>query len=229
MTDIFAAVKEGDRDEVARILARDSAAAGARDPDGVSVLLTAVYHGKDDIADLLLAQGRELDVFEASAVGDTARVRELVDADPSLASAYSPDGFFPLGLAAFFKHPNAIRELIAAGADVRAVARNPMQVTALHSAVANGGDRESALALIAAGADVNAQQRHGWTALHGAAEMGDREVVEALLAAGADASVPTRDGKTAAELAREQGSEELAAAFEGSSRLRGAEELTPGA
>ena len=216
LADIFAAVKDGDRGSVEHILARDPAAAVARDEDGVSVLLTAVYWGKDDIRDLLLARGLELDVFEASAVGAASRVRELVDADPSLASAYSADGFFPLGLAAFFKHPDVIRELLAAGADARAVARNPMQVTALHSAVANGGDRESALALIAAGADVNAQQRHGWTALHGAAEMGDSEVIEALLAAGADPSMATQEGKTPADLAREHGNEELAARLEGS-------------
>ncbi len=216
MDDIFALVRNGDREGVERVLADDPAAAGARDADSVSVLLTAVYHGKTDIRDLLLAQGLELDVFEAAAVGDASRVRELLDADPSLASAFSPDGFFPLGLAAFFKHNRVIRELIAAGANVRAVARNTMRVTALHSAVADGGDRESALALIAAGADVNAQQRHGWTALHGAAEMGDREVVEALLAAGADASSATREGKTAADLAREHGYEELAAALEAS-------------
>ena len=216
MADIFSAVKDGDRDSVERILADDPAAAGARDADGVSVLLTAVYWGKNDIRDLLLALGPELDVFEASAVGDVSRVRELVDADASLASAYSPDGFFPLGLASFFKHPDVVRELLTAGADPRGVARNPMQVTALHSAVANGGDRESALALIAAGADVNAQQRHGWTALHGAAEMGDSEVIEALLTAGADPMMATQEGKTPADLAREHGDEEVAARLEAS-------------
>lgn len=174
MDDIFAAIKRGDRDGVARVLKSDPAAAAARDADGVSALLTAVYRGQGEIRDLLLAQGIDLDVFEASAVGNLTRVRQLVIAEPGLASAYNTDGFFPLGLAAFFKHPEVVRELVARGADARAVARNGMQVTALHSAVADGGDRESALALIAAGADVNARQRHGWTALHGRGRDGRR-------------------------------------------------------
>lgn len=78
-----------------------------------------------------------------------------------------------------------------------------MQVTALHSAVANGGDSRIAKALIAAGADVNAKQRHGWTPLHGAAHSGDRELVELLLVHGADPDVKHQEGKTALDLARE--------------------------
>ncbi len=61
---------------------------------------------------------------------------------------------------------------------------------------------------------MNARQRHGWTALHGAAEMRDSEVVDALLAAGADPTLATREGKTPASIAREQGSEDLAALLE---------------
>ena len=87
-----------------------------------------------------------------------------------------------------------MRVLIAAGADVSAPSRNRMRVTALHSAIA-GRDRESALALIAAGADVNAKQQDDFTALHEAAQNGDREIVDALLAAGADASLTLGSGE----------------------------------
>jgi uncharacterized protein len=186
----------------------------ARGADGVSDLLSAIYRGDTATVEALRSAGGELDVFEAAALGDLARVRELVDADASAASAYHVDGFHPLGLAAFFHHGDVVRYLIDAGADVRAVSRNPMAVTALHSAVADGGDRESALALIRAGADVNAKQRHGWTPLHGAADSGDRETVEALLAAGADPSLTHDDGKTAADVAREKGHDEIARLLE---------------
>ena len=46
--------------------------------------------------------------------------------------------------------------------------------------------------LIAAGADVNATARHGFTPLHAAAQHGDDELVELLLSAGADPIRPDR-------------------------------------
>ncbi len=154
------------------------------DPNGVSALLMAVYRGDAAAVAAILATDPELTVFEAAAVGDLARVRALVAADPSQARAFAVDGFHPLGLAAFFKHPDVVTFLVAAGADISAPSRNRMKVTALHSAIA-ARDRESTLALIAAGADVNAVQEGGFTPLEAATQNGDREVVDALLAAGA--------------------------------------------
>jgi len=153
----------------------------------VSPLLAAVYRGDAATVAAILATGPELDIFEAAAVGDLARVRALVTADPALARAFAADGFHPLGLAAFFKHPDVVRFLIDAGADLNAPSRNRMKVAALHSAIA-ARDRESTLALIAAGADVNAEQEGGFTPLDAATQNGDREIVDALRAAGADPS-----------------------------------------
>ena len=79
-----------------------------------------------------------------------------------------------------------------------------MKVTALHSAIA-GQDRESTLALIAAGADVNAKQQDDFTALHEAAQNGDREIVERLLAAGADPTLGLANGDRPADVARKGG------------------------
>src|SRR5205814_3617467 len=156
MDELFAAIKGRDQPTVERILAPDPALASAVDEHGVCALLTAVYHDNAPAAAALRGTGMELNVYEAAAVGDIDRVRALVDAEPALARSYGADGFHPLGLAAFFHHPAIVRVLIAAGADVSAPSRNRMRVTALHSAIA-GSDRESALALIAAGADVNAK------------------------------------------------------------------------
>src|SRR5439155_520320 len=76
----------------------------------------------------------------------------------------SGDGFYPLGLAAFFGHLETARLLLARGADVKQVSRNPMKVQALHSALA-GNHREVARALLEAGAPVNTGQQEGWTPL----------------------------------------------------------------
>ena len=214
MDELFAAITGRDQASVERILAADPAAAAAVDANGVSALLTAVYHGNAAAADALRATGIELTVFEAAAVGDVDRVRALVDHDPGLARAYAPDGFHALGLAAFFKHPAVVHVLIAAGADVSAPSRNKMRVTALHSAIA-GQDRESALALIAAGADVNAKQQDDFTALHEAAQNGDREIVDALLVAGADPSLTlSMSGERPADLARKHHHPEIAQLLE---------------
>jgi ankyrin repeat protein len=161
------------------------------------------------MVDALLAAGPELDVFEASAVGDVVRLRTLLDADPSQMNAYATDGFFPLALAAFFGQPEAVRLLLERGADVTATARNPMRVQALHSAVA-GRNREAVRLLVEAGADPNVHQHGGWTPLQGAAAHGDDEIVDVLLARGADPTATNDDGKDAAALARENGHDSLA-------------------
>jgi ankyrin repeat protein len=213
MDGLFAAIKRRDQLAVERVLAADPGAATVVDESGRSALLTAVYYGNAAAAQALRETGMELTVFEAAAVGDLGRVRALVDADPGLARAFARDGFHPLGLAAFFGHPDVVRFLIAAGADVSAPSRNRQRVTALHSALASS-DRDSTLALIAAGADVNARQQDGFTALHEAAQNGDRATVDALLAAGADASVAIATGDRPAELARKHGHPEIAGLLE---------------
>lgn len=217
MSTLVDAIKTGDRVAVERQLAADPTLAHGQE-NGTSVVLIAAYRGQPEIAKLLAERKGELTIFEAAAVGDLAQLRAHVERDPSLVSAYAPDGFFPLGLAAFFRHAEVADQLIAIGADVRAVAKNPMQVTALHSAVADGGDRRIARALITAGADVNARQRHGWTPLHGAADSGDREIVELLLQRGADPAATQDGGKTALEIAREKGHAEIIEVLEAAGR-----------
>ena len=132
----------------------------------------------------LLAADPVLDVFDSAALGRVDRLTEIVDADPSQANAWSADGFTPVGLAAFFGQPEAVRFLIGRGADVHAVARNPMRVQPLHAATA-ARIVESVRLILEAGADPNAEQQEGWTALMAARRHGDDEIVDLLLAHGA--------------------------------------------
>jgi ankyrin repeat protein len=158
----------------------------------------------EDAVAALLAEGPELDVHEAAAVGQVDRLRELVELRPELANAVASDGFTPLHLAAFFRRTEAVRLLLEHGADASAPATNDTRVAPLHSAAA-GGDRESVRLLLAAGADPNARQRGGFAPLHAATAAGDGELVELLLDAGAERAAQTDDGKTPADLARERG------------------------
>ncbi len=208
--EMVAAVKEGDLAKVQALLAADPALAAARDAQGVSALLHAQYRGRAEVVAALRAAAPALDVFEASALGDIERLRALLDADPALANAWAGDGFFPLGLAAFFGQPEAVRLLLERGADVHAAARNAMKVTALHAAAAARVQRiESARLLLEHGASVDAGQEGGWTPLHEAAQKGDVELVTLLLAHGADPALGNDTGKTAASLAQEKGHAEV--------------------
>jgi len=219
--ELAGAIKAGDTARVRDLLKAEPALAAARDPSGVSMLLLALYHQRKDAAAALLEADPPLDVFDAAAAGRVDRLRALVAADPGAANAWSADGFFPLGLACFFRQPEAARLLLEAGADARAAARNPMRVTALHAAAA-ARDAVTARALLDHGAEVDARQQAGYTALHAAAQHADAAFVDLLLARGADPSLRGDDGKDAAAHAREKGhhalADRLAAATAGGKR-----------
>jgi uncharacterized protein len=177
----------------------------------LSELLEAVYRGDRARVDELLVGDPELNVFEAAALGRVQRLEELVDGDPELVSAWADDGFTPLHLAAFFRHPDAARLLVERGASVDAVSRNEeLQVTPLQSAAASGEEVTAAL-LLERGADPNVRQRGGFTALHAAAQNGDSPLAELLVVHGADRALTADDGRTAADFARDAGHEGLAA------------------
>jgi uncharacterized protein len=182
--DLFAAIEAGEADKVRALVTAEPRLAASRSSTGVSAVLWARYRNRPDVVDAVLAGNPELDVFDASALGRLDRLTELVDADPDHANAWSADGFTPVGLAAFFGHADAVRFLIGRGADVHAVARNPMRVQPLHAATA-ARDVESVRLLLEAGADPNAEQQEGWTALMAARRHGDQEIVDLLLSHGA--------------------------------------------
>ncbi len=207
---LFDAIAAGDLESVRRLVDANPEWAAARDDQGVSAALQARYRGRTDIADVLVAAGHALDVFDAAAAGRTGEVSRLLDDDPRLMAAHSGDGFTALHFAAFFDRPAVARLLLERGADPDAVAANPMRVRPLHSATAV---RAAAIVhlLLEHGADVNATQHGEWTPLMAAAANGDLDSVRALLARGADTSARNAEGKTAADLARDRGQAAAAA------------------
>jgi uncharacterized protein len=207
--DFFTAVTDGNTSKVKTLLKKDSSLASAVDEKGVSALLKSIYHNKAEVADLLLATGIQLNIFEASASGRTARLQELLKQDKSLLNAYSSDGFYPLGLAVFFGHIEAAETLLQAGADVNQVAKNAMKVAPLHAAAASK-QLELARRLLELGANANARQQGGLTPLHEVAANGQLEFARLLLAHGAEVNAGTDDGKTPLSFALVVGQEAMA-------------------
>jgi uncharacterized protein len=146
--------------------------------------MQALYRGDSERA-RQLSGGVQLDVFEASALGEVDRLRELLESDRSLARKRAEDDFTALHYAAFFDGPEAARLLIKEGADVDAFADNELGVHVLNSAVA-AGHNETAQLLLEHGADPNARTRSGFSPLDAAAQNGDEELADLLRAHGAN-------------------------------------------
>lgn len=214
MGQLVEAVLEGDDEAVDRLLASDRRIADERDESGVSALMLALYRGQErNVAVIAEAKGW-LDVFEAAAVGDPGKLELALKEDSDAIRAFSADGFTALHFAAFFGRRLPANLLVLAGADVNAEARNLSRVRPIHSAVA-GPDPMMAEIFLAMGADVNAQQEGGFTALHAAAKSGNTKLVDLLLRADADPRLPAADGQTAADFARAGGHGEIAARLGG--------------
>ena len=186
--DLVAAITS---DEFPRLLSERPELVDARDEQGVSALLLALYHRRPEARDALLAAGAPVGPLEAAALGD------LEQLEPD---ARGGDGFTPLHLAAFFGGSAAVRALLAMGVEPDADADNTFGVRPIHSASAVG-DHDNVRALLEAGANPNVRQRGGFTPLHSAAHNDDLDLARRLLRHGADPNAKADDGQTPLDMA----------------------------
>jgi len=203
MEDVMNLLRAKQTAQLIHILENDPSLLDYKDDNGTSLLLLSVYYRNPELTQFMAGRRKHFTFFEAAACGLMDPLQEHVRHDAGLVNAYAPDGFTALGLAAYFGREEVVRFLLEHGADAKLAAGNGSCVAPIHSAVA-AKDFAIAQRLLDHGADVNAKQHGGYTALHSAGLHGDLAMAELLLSYGADRSMQTDDGKTAYDMAKEK-------------------------
>jgi ankyrin repeat protein len=153
-------------------------------------------------------------VFVAATVGARDRLAALLKDKPGLVKLRNGEGLNPLHVAAREGHGEAVRILLAAGADMKALDDHPQEGvfrpytngwTPLHLA-AMAGNKAAAAILLQHGADANAADQRGkHTPLHFAALAGSADLVRLLLSHRADSDAEDDKHRTPLDLAEERG------------------------
>lgn len=218
------AVLAADPDRI-RFLVEKGADIDKHDAQGYGALQAAARNRSDRIIPLLVelkadVNGRDRDGFtaliHATERNHVPSIRALVSAGADLEKSVD-GGFGPLSLAIESGKLLAAKALIEIGANVNAVAGTdrvtPIMVAASQLAVGEAAKEierrqglrstDIATALIERGADVNAANAHGVTALMIASARGNIPMLGLLLEAGADPNLKSAAGKTAIDIARE--------------------------
>ena len=107
----------------------------------------------------------ENEMIKSAKNGNTAKIAELLDADPALINARDSDGSSPLHCASWKGHVDAVSLLLQRGADVADENQNSHWGGAALHAAAHGNQKAVAEVLIQHGADVNQVSFKGTTPL----------------------------------------------------------------
>lgn len=194
------AARDGDRDLVQQLLQENERLAHCVDEGLLSLPMTALYRGHEEIANMLATACGELDIFTAAALGRLEQVKARAGEWAGYVNEVARDGFTPLQLACYFGREETALWLMENGADVEAVAQNDQRIRPIHAAAANG-NLAILRALLEHGVDVNARQQQDFTPLHTAADRGDEEMARLLMEHGANPGARDASGRTAADIA----------------------------
>lgn len=194
--DIWTAARAGLLDEVRKLIADDASLLDAEDNKGLTPLQRAalVYGGCSEceqVVDFLLESGAQVDIFTAATFCMPDVVHAELKRDPELVKKRCV-GSTPLNWAVRPRRnndaaPEICSALIAANADVHAADEFESDMTPLHHAAEWGPKICLPLVdlLIESGADINAKDQQGWTALQYAKDRGRKEMIEHLTELGA--------------------------------------------
>ena len=124
-------------------------------------------------------------------------------------NAKGPDGWTPLHSAVYGGKHTTVELLIENGANVNSTtdnARRPLHMLSCYNLHFIGPhDVTIAGYLLRQGAQIDAQDTHGFSALHGAVQTGAKDLTRFLLQRGANANLFDKGGETPRELAKIRG------------------------
>jgi uncharacterized protein len=178
------------------------------DESGTTLFLYLIYYGLSDTFEFAKTKKVSLSFHEAIVIGDMEFVKRMLSGNKNLLHQFSPDGFTPIALAAFFNQTAIAKYLLEKGANPATKASNPDKVNALHAAVAKD-NFELCQLFLNTGMDINLTQNHDVTALHSAAKRGNEDIVRLLLEHKPDIYIKMDTGETAIELASKRRITEL--------------------
>ncbi len=190
-------------------------------------LNSAARSGKEDVIRLLVQHGADPNApdpfFKRTPLMETVTFGYLGAAEALLDLGAKPDAVgdlasdeLPIVNAIVWKRPAIVEALLKKGADPN--------IGLTTASLGNDGDslliqtvrrRNSELVslLTKYRANLNYQDRSGWTALHHAVSMGDENIVRILLGSGARMDTPDKDGNTPLALVVGRKNENLLALF----------------
>src|SRR5262245_28567135 len=208
VTALIAAVRAGQRGEIERQIAANPEVIKGTDAGGSTALHHAAGYGPLDNLQSLIDKGADVNAKNRNgstplhwAIHDEAKVRLLL-AKGATVNARQAQGRTPLFLAAMLGDGfPTIRLLLSKGADPNLAAVNgqtPLMMAAR-------GNVEAMQLLIERGAEVNAKDGAGETALMAACAGGNARAVQLLIVRGADVKVMSKRNETALGFAATSG------------------------
>lgn len=198
--DFTIAARAGLVDLVQKMLDEDPSLVSQQDNRGRTAMFRAGcvfgnFPPGEQIVDLLLERGAELDFYVACTFALAADVERMLAQDPALATRPDPDNMMALHWAVRPRRndgPEApvkiTRLLLAAGADVGAVNTSEEDMQPLHHCGEWSAHPEQVDELLAAGADINSIAGNGWTPLDYAMDRGRDAMTAHLQACGGQPS-----------------------------------------
>lgn len=179
-----------------------------KDAQGTSGFLLIAYAQNKPLFEAAIKLKNHFSFYEAIIAGKENIVSESLLAERALIDKFSPDGFTPIALATFFNHNQIVKLFLEKGADPAICASNPLNVNALHAAVAQN-NLQICQMLTNHGIDVNISQMKKITPLHASVHRGNLEITRLLLEHGAQVTFKNDDGNDALDIAKAEGHQNM--------------------